>query len=150
VCTQWPEFCDKNEHKPAAVPKVGKAWKNNSHKDSCDAWAVLQLGNPGPNGDPNGSPPWRTSSTSIPFGSKGLVAALGAAWPGRDADGNPAVGVLQLAFVRLRIRRRLENPGTNPDKGCCPRAQLEAEVAAVRDVLAAHESGPVGFSIVGE
>jgi hypothetical protein len=38
---------------------------------------------------------------------------------------------VQLAFVRLRVG--IQNPGTNPDKGCA-RAHNEA-VAAVRDVL---------------
>ncbi|KAG1666631.1 hypothetical protein FOA52_005840 [Chlamydomonas sp. UWO 241] len=150
VHSEWPEFCNKHEHHAPAVPKISKTWETSSLKGSCDVWASRQLGPPGLNGELNASPPWRTPSTSIPFGSKGLVAALGAAWPGRDAAGNPAVGVLQQAFVCLRIRRCLEHPGTNPDKGCCPRAQLAAEVAAVRNVLATHDSGPVGFSIVGE
>jgi hypothetical protein len=85
--------------KPAAVPKVGKAWKNNSHKDSCRVGSAA-AGNPGPNRVILLVLVRRTSSNLRSHLGRWPVAALGAAWLGRD--GNLAVGVLQLCFRALR------------------------------------------------
>jgi hypothetical protein len=139
-----------------SVSKNSKAFRESAQFRLCADWADEQNGPPGPPDDkgvrkPCQSPPWATSSESIPYGSVGICAGLTSAWRGRNEQGEPEVGLLQLAFVCLRIRRRLENLGENRDAGCTPRDLLMTEVAAVRGVLAKHKPrGPVGFSIVGE
>jgi hypothetical protein len=130
---------------------MGKEWRAllQTSRDASIVWATQQLGVNGVNGEPCASPPYRTSCLTVPLASAGLKAALGSVFPARDGNGDPLVSELQLAFVCLRIRRRLENPGVNNDKASKPRELLAAEVSSLRAVRAAHVRGPLGITVHG-
>jgi hypothetical protein len=82
----------------------------------------------------------------LPYSSAGLAAALERSY-NRLEGGLPAVSWLQLAFVCLRIRRRLETPVQNADRGTNLHLLMDEELRLIEEA-SPEDGGVVGVMVL--